>query len=179
VEDLGKTRLEEWREAGKLLGATTLDYLGFKDGQLNNASMIKASEKTVARISDILQTAPENAIIEFITLDLNGFTGHIDHIVAARVASFAFYRLKQHDSRFDRIRYTCLPRSLIATPNTSWIFMEAGRDKNEVDEIVDTRDLKDDILTIMKTHRTQRGDFQEFITSQGESVGLNYFIVKR
>lgn len=179
LDDLGKARLAEWRKAGALLGAASMDYLGFKDGQLDNAIMIEASEKIIARISDILRTAPEDVVVEFMTLDLNGFTGHIDHIVAARAASFAFYRLKATDSRLDSIWYTCLPRSLVATSNTSWIFMEAGRSDNEIDEIIDARDLKDDILAIMKTHVTQRDDFEQFITSQGENVGLNYFIVKR
>ena len=32
--------------------------------------------------------------VEVITLDPNGLTGHIDHIVAARSASFVYFRLK-------------------------------------------------------------------------------------
>jgi len=179
LEDLGETRLEEWRKAGALLEATTMDYLGFKDGQLNNTAMIEAGDKIIACVSNVLLTTPEDAVVEFVTLDLNGITGHIDHIVAARAASFAFYRLKQHDLRFDSIRYTCLPRSLVTAPNTSWIFMEAGRNKSEIDEVIDARNLKDDILTIMRMHRTQRSDFEQFLASQGESIGLNYFVVRR
>ncbi len=179
LTDLGATRLEEWQKAGKLLGAKSMTYLGFHDGELNNLAMIEAGQKIIEIVLDTIKTLPKDVTIEFITLDLNGSTGHIDHIVAARAASFAFYRLKEHDSRFDRIRYACLPRSLVTTPDTSWIFMEAGHEKDEIDEVIDTRSLRDDIVAIMKVHHTQRGDFEKFIASQEDTLGLNYFIVKR
>jgi len=179
LENLGAVRLEEWRKAGSLLGATSMEYLGFRDGELNNLAMIEAGQKIVDIVSNTLKSSPADASVEFMTLDLNGFTGHIDHIVAARAASFAFYRLKDRDPRFDCIRYACLPRSLITVPDTSWIFTEAGRTQNEIDETVDCRNLKNDILAIMKVHHTQRGDFEKFIASRGELLGLNYFIVRR
>jgi LmbE family N-acetylglucosaminyl deacetylase len=113
------------------------------------------------------------------TLDLNGYTGHIDHIVAARAASLAFYRLQQTDARFTRIRYACLPSSLYPAKNTDWVYMEAGRTPEEIDETVDARALRDDIIAVMKTHHSQRGDAESAIKTQGDNLGLNYFIVKR
>jgi LmbE family N-acetylglucosaminyl deacetylase len=178
VPDLGAVREQEWRTAGSLLGAKAMHLLGYKDGQLNNIAMIDAA----AKIETIVQNAladKSDVIVEFMTLDLNGYTGHIDHIVAARAACLAFYQLKKQDIRMDRIRFAVIANSQSPTINTDWIFMEAGRTPDEIDETVDARTLKEDILAVMHAHESQRNDRDATIKSQGENLGLNYFIVKR
>lgn len=177
-EDLGQIRLEEWRAAGNLLGAKTMQFLGYKDGQLTNLAMIEASQRITRLVIDTLATAPPDAEVELMTLDLNGYTGHIDHIVAARAASFVFFTLKQSDSRLKRIRYACLPQAQVPTINTDWIFMEQGRTSDEINETVDARSLQTDILAVMHAHYSQRSDAEAAIKSQGDTLGLNHFIVK-
>jgi len=178
LKNLGETRLNEWRDAGKLLGAKTMHHLGYKDGQLNNIAMIEASTRIAALVAKQLESAPEDATIEFVTLDLNGYTGHIDHIVAARAASFVFYTLKQNDIRFGRIKYACFPRQAVPDVNTAWLYMEPGRLPEEIQETVDARHLQNEILDIMHAHHTQRGDGMAVIKNQGANLGLNYFVVK-
>lgn len=179
VENLGEERLKEWRAAGALLGAKSMDFLGYKDGELNNKAMIDAGQKIIKTISQIVHGAPADAEIEFMTLDLSGYTGHIDHIVAARAACFAFYTLKKSNPRFSRIRLACFSSDSVAKSNIDWIYMEAGHAPEEIDETVDARSLRDDILKIMHTHHTQRGDCEAMIKTQGTNLGLNHFIVKR
>jgi len=178
VKNLGEVREKEWRTAGDRLGATSMHFLGYKDGQLNNQTMIEASNKIMEILSNQIKDTPADVEIEFMGLDLNGYTGHIDHIVATRTACFVFYRLKKQDSRFTRIRLACMPSSLVPTANTDWIYMEAGRTPSEVDEIIDARELRDDILNVMDAHNSQRADRDATIKSQGANLGLNYFIVK-
>jgi LmbE family N-acetylglucosaminyl deacetylase len=112
------------------------------------------------------------------TLDLNGYTGHIDHIVAARAASFVFYTLKANDQRFTRIQFACLPRALYPSTNVGWIYMEPGRAKEEIQETVDARSLRDEILKVMQAHHSQRSDYETAVKTLGDTLGLNYFIVK-
>jgi len=178
IEKLGEVRLREWQEASKLLGATTAHHFGYKDGQLNNLAMIEIGDRLVQLVADTLKDAPVDATVEFMTLDLNGYTGHIDHIVAARAACFAFYRLKQSDSRLSRIRFACLPARDYSTQNTDWIFMEKGRETDEIDEVIDARDLREELVAIARTHRTQRADGEYFLKTNGDNLGLNYFIVR-
>lgn len=177
LNNLGETRLGEWRAAGQLLGAKNMHFLGYKDGELNNKQMIEAAQRVIELVSTALPK--EDTEIEFMTLDLNGYTGHIDHIVAARAASFAFFTLKQVDPRFTRIRYACLPQKLYPHAQFGWIYQEAGRTPEEIDEIIDARELRGDILKVMQAHHTQRGDYDYTVKSQGDDLGLNYFIVKR
>jgi LmbE family N-acetylglucosaminyl deacetylase len=178
LENLGEARLKEWQTAGELLGATTMHHFGYQDGKLNNEVMIEASQRLVDLITSLLKNESDDVTVEFMTLDLNGLTGHIDHIVAARAACFAFYTLKVLDTRLTRIRLACLPAMVVPNANTSWLYMEAGRSTEEINETIDARNLRDDILTVMHAHHTQRGDGEGAIKSQGANLGLNYFIVK-
>jgi LmbE family N-acetylglucosaminyl deacetylase len=177
-DDLGTVRLAEWRAAGALMGATSQHYLGYRDGQLNNHSMTEISQRVIELITPILAAAPHDATIEFLSNDLNGVTGHIDHIVAARAACYVFYTLKQRDTRFRRIRLACLSREDLPSANTQWLYMEAGRTPEEIDEIIDARDLREEIITIIRSHNTQRGDGEQHITQRGERLGIDYFMVK-
>lgn len=176
--DLGSVRLEEWRKAGSLIGASTMEYFGYKDGQLTNQSMIEIADRLVKYIGNFLKDTPNDTEIEFMTLDLNGLTGHIDHIVAARAACLAFYTLKKSDSRLTRIRFSCIPDSLLPAYNTDWIYMEAGHPMDEIGETVDARHLRDEILEIVHAHHTQRSDGEAYIKNRGQNLGLDYFLVK-
>jgi LmbE family N-acetylglucosaminyl deacetylase len=176
--DLGGVRLEEWRTAGKLLGATNMHFLGYPDGQLTNTAMIEATERIMTLITHTLAPLPRDIEIEFMSLDLNGYTGHIDHIVAARAACQAFYRFKKNDPRFTRIRLACFPKEIVPAVNTDWIYMESGHTSEEIDETIDARDLAPQIKTIMQAHVSQRADYEAAIKNQGANLGFNYFIVK-
>jgi len=176
--DLGAVRQKEWEQSARLLGAKTTNYLGYKDGHLDNTVMIEAAERIETIVCKAIEGAPADTEIEFVAFDLNGLTGHIDHIVASRAACLGFYRLKETDKRFKRILLNCVPYSDWPTDNTNWIYMERGRRDNEVDEIVDARHLHDQLLEIIRAHHSQRGDGETHIKNRGADLGLNYFIVK-
>lgn len=175
---LGEERLKEWHEAGKLLGVHAQHHFGYHDGELNNLDMIEIATKFETLVARTLSNSPSDAEVEFITLDLNGYTGHIDHIVAARAATLAFYRLKARDSRIARIRYSCLPDSVAPTINTDWIYMDAGHSTGDIDEVVDARHLHDTLIAAIRAHHSQRNDGETLIKDRGVNLGLNYFIVK-
>lgn len=179
LPDLGTVREQEWRAAGMLLGASSMHSLGFQDGQLNNVSLLEAAAQIEVIVNDALLLHHENLEIEFMTIDTNGITGHIDHIVASRAALLAFYRLKEKDSRFTRIRLACLPLSSMPAANITWLFADAGHPNDEIDEIVDARHLRDDIIAVMKAHHTQRADREANLAREGENLGMNYFIVRQ
>jgi LmbE family N-acetylglucosaminyl deacetylase len=177
-EDLGSVRLQEWRTAGTLIGARAMHHLGYKDGQLNNHSMIEISQRVIELITSVIEDMPADTEIELLTNDLNGVTGHIDHIVAARAASQVFYSMKKHDNRFRRLRLSCLPFHDAPDININWLYMEPGHSAKEIDEIIDARSLRDEIITIIRTHHTQRADGEYCIARLGDRLGLNYFIVR-
>lgn len=176
--DLGAVRLEEWHRAGSLIGAKTMQHLGYEDGKLDNLSMLEIAEKIEVLVDLTLADAPTDAEIEFMAFDLNGLTGHIDHIVASRAACLAFYRLKQHEERLARIRLFCLPSESYPEQDINWIYMEPGRAKSEIGVTVDARELHSEIVSIIRTHHTQRSDGESHIERSGDMLGLEHFIVK-
>ena len=178
LPDLAKVRLDEWRKAGQLMGASSMHHLGFIDGELDNLSMIKASEEIEKIIKDVTATNDSSRPIEIISTDLNGITGHIDHIVASRAAHQTFFKLKDQGYPMTKLRLACIPRSQTGDkPLTDFVFMEPGRLDSEIDEIVDNREYFDEVKSIMLAHHTQREDCQTHLNSLKERVAINHFIV--
>lgn len=178
-EDLGKVRLAEWRAAGKLIGVHAMHYLGYSDGQLCNRTMIEVSQRITDLISDIIVDQPDDIEIEFMSNDLNGITGHIDHIVAARAACFVFYTLKERDTRVNRLRLACITRGELPDVNLDWLYMEPGRTNEEVDETIDASHVREELKAIIRAHHTQRSDGEAHIKKRADRLGVDSFIVKR
>jgi LmbE family N-acetylglucosaminyl deacetylase len=178
VPDLAAVREKEWRKAGEMMGAKDLHFLGYKDGQLNNIAMLEIYEKLTTLVTDIISDESDDVQIEFISMDTNGISGHIDHIVAGRSACYVFYKMKERDPRVTRIRLACVPKSYLPEPNTHWLYMDEGRDEHEISEVSDARDLYDEIIPIMRAHHSQRGDGEMHIRERGDSIGISHFIVK-
>lgn len=175
--NLGEVRIQEWRKAGELIGATSMHHLGYTDGLLNNIDHREITEKISELIRETV-AGRDDLVIEFMSLDLNGYTGHIDHIVAGRSACLAFYRLREQGLPMSRIRLACMLRDDVPVVNTSFVFMEPGRTADEINETVDGRELTDQIHEIMRTHHTQRADYETVVAQKGDNIGINYFIVK-
>jgi len=178
LPNLGEVRLDEWRTAGALIGASSMHHLGYQDGRLCNTAMIEIAQKIETVVRGAIEGRAD-ITVEFMSIDLNGITGHIDHIVAGRATCLAFYRLKQEFPQFiTRIRLACVSSEFAPRANTEWIYMEQGRLPQEINETVDARDRLDDILAIIRAHHTQRGDGEAIIKGQGESLGLCHFLVR-
>lgn len=176
-EDLGALRLAEWREAGRLLGVTSQHNLGYRDSYLSNHLYHEIAERTAEIIDGILTGYNEPVEIDVMTFDLNGLSGHIDHIFAARVACYLFYSRKPGDERFKHIRFVCIPKQYAPTHNTHWLYADAGRD-NEQLQTVDARSYHGDIVAVMRAHHSQRGDCEYHLKQRGENLGIDYFIVQ-
>lgn len=176
--NLAEIRLQEWQRAGSLLGAKSMCFLGYKDGQLDNKTMQAIATQVEEIVTRELKDAPGDALVEFICFDFSGLSGHIDHIVASRAACLAFYRLKSHNSRLARVRMFCLPASLFPSHSVDWLYKEPGRTAAEIDEVVDARELREDIITVMRCHSTQFQDCDTVLHTLGDQLGLDHFIVK-
>lgn len=175
--DLGEVRLQEWRAAGELIGATSMHHLGYIDGTLNNLNHLEITNKVADLVKETV-AGRDDITIELMSLDLSGYTGHIDHIVAARSACLAFYRLRTEGLPMARVRLACLSREEVPAVHTGFVYMEPGKTPEEIDETVDGREFTDKIHEIMRLHHTQRADYEHVTASKADKLGINYFIVK-
>lgn len=173
--NLAEVRLGEWHNAGELIGATSMRHLGYVDGTLSNLDHLIITNQIIEITQEII-AGRDDVEVEFMSMDLNGITGHIDHIVAGRSACLAFYRLKDQGFPVTRIRLACIPRTHLDQVNTDFVYMEPGREDSEISETVDARSRIDTVLEIMRCHHTQRSDGEHHIQAHGENVAINHFI---
>lgn len=177
VDNLAEVRLNEWHASTQLLGATSTHHLGYADGKLCNDDLTEIAAKIETLVRDIVNTRTD-VEIEFITFDLNGLTGHIDHIVATRSSCLAFYRLRDQGAlSMKRIRLYCLARSDYPRIDTGFVFMEPGRDTTEIQETTDARHLIEQVHAVMHCHHSQRADCDAQITKLGDNVAVDHFTI--
>lgn len=177
LPNLGEVRIQEWRAAGAVIGASSMHHLGYIDGTLNNIDHLEITIK-ITEIVESVVGGRDDIEIEFMSLDLGGYTGHIDHIVAARSACLAFYRLRETGNPMKRVRLACLSREEIPETNTDFVYMEPGKTPEEIDETVDASEYTVKIHEVMRLHHTQRNDYQTVTTYKADKLGINYFLVK-
>lgn len=178
VPDLPAVREQEWRRAGKQMGATSMHTLGYQDGHLDNDNLQQINEQLVSIISAIVSAQPTPVEIEFMTFELNGLSGHIDHIVASRAASYAFYQLKSRGMSLSRILYYCKTSVQAPCVSTNWLFSNKGYGTNQVGETIDAREYRDTIINIMRLHRSQREDCEWHLANRKNEIGLDHFLVE-
>lgn len=172
-DDLAAVRLQEWQTAGQLLGAAGMHQLGYHDGQLCNNDYHEIVDRITAIIDETVaeQTDIE---IELMSMDLNGITGHLDHILAGRVAAYIFYKQRDMGRPVTRLLLACVPHSEAPESNIGWLYMDAGRDE-EVCVKYSYPELHDEVLAIMHAHHTQRSDGETHIKNRGDQLTTNYF----
>lgn len=178
VPDLGEARDIEWRKAGAAIGASYMHNLKLRDGHLDNIAMQLASEQVMKFITNTITSSVVPIEVELMTFEPNGLTGHIDHIVAARLASFVFYRLKGDGLPLTTIRYYCANEEKVPAHNIDWIYADKGRSPDEIDQTVDARSYRNQIIEVMRCHHSQRADREQYLSIQGDDLGIDHFIVR-
>ena len=176
AQNLGEVRLKEWQAGAALLGATSTHHLGYIDGTLGNNDHIAITNQIEAIVRETTEHR-DDIEIEFMSFELGGLTGHIDHIVASRSACLAFYRLRANDLPMRRIRLACLSHDDYPDQDTGFVFMQPGKTVAEIDETVDARDHLAEIHEIMRCHHTQRSDCDTQIQKLGDNVAVDHFVV--
>lgn len=174
--NLGEVRLKEWQTAGNLMGATSMHHLGYGDGTLNNIDHQEITKQLVDIVTQAIADRSDIEI-ELMALDLNGFTGHIDHIVASRSACLAFYRLRDANLPITRIRLFCWANSDHSLVDTGFVFMEPGRRDEEISETVDASHHIEKVHEVMQAHHTQRNDYEWMVQKRGNNLAVNHFVI--
>lgn len=178
-DDLGSKRLDEWHKAGEIIGASSMTHLGYQDNALCNDSMIEIAEKIETLVREKIDASHPDQV-EFMSFELGGISGHIDHIVAARATCLVYYRMKPYDDRLQCVRLFCIPKACAPEPNTNWIFMDAGYDADTLEK-VDISSVFDQRVQVIQAHHTQRDDGSvhlERLRTQCDAPHFDHFIVR-
>ncbi len=148
-ESLTKLRAEELRQSATLLGAVQVHFLHFQDGTLNNNQYHEIATKLSA-LCDILKPTV------FMTNDLKGNSGHLDHVAVAMVTSFVY----EKRTDMQGILYNCVPRAVSDVMREYFVFFPHGYDVGDVDIVVDVTDVLEKKLAAARCHQTQATDVE-------------------
>lgn len=177
---LGEIRLQEWRAAGKAMGARVMYDLGYADGQLSN-SLYHA-------IAEDIETGVRMACgdhhftdLSLVTLDPNGITGHLDHIAVSYITTYVYQRLKanppEHVTHVE-LAYYCLSESQIPPGAADYfVYFPEGRPKSYINRTVDVRAQLPKKYEVMRLHATQAEDAAKLIACGDGHHAYDHFHV--
>ncbi|MDO8341214.1 MAG: PIG-L deacetylase family protein [Candidatus Woesebacteria bacterium] len=145
--ELGEIRKKELQKSTKILGINNnnLYLLGFDDGTLNNNNYHLVVEKIEKILLDI---KPDTLL----TYNMNGVSGHLDHIAVSMQTSYLFERLK-----FVRqiLYFTHLKSIKKLMGNKYFVYFPEGLDKENMDLTVDVSSYLDIKIKAIKAHVSQ------------------------
>lgn len=169
-KNLQEIRASELHESAKILGVKNVYFLGFTDGELSNSIY----HDLAAQIEKyLIQLKPEIIM----TMNQNGGSGHIDHVVVSMVASFVFEKLEF----VKKIMYTAATREATDEwkKNPYFIYRPDGIPLSQIDEIIDISDVWDIKLKAMQAHKSQLHDYERIVKLRKNLPREEYFIVKK
>jgi N-acetylglucosamine malate deacetylase 2 len=165
--EIGKIRAQELLSSAKVLGISSVEFLDFFDGQISNNDLQKLEEIFTEKIKliqpDIL-----------LTYDLNGISGHLDHIAVASAASQSFTKTKLVPELY---YFVILKKYQSKEPY--FIFRPDGRDEKEIDLVVDTENVWDQKVEAMHKHKSQFHDVESILKRLENLPKREYFVIKR
>jgi N-acetylglucosamine malate deacetylase 2 len=176
--DLGNVRLQEWQQAGALIGVTSQHNLGYEDGTLCNNLFHDIATSLEKRIDKILNAYKGKELeVSFMTFDQNGISGHIDHVTMSMITSYIYYQYKGKDVtsiHYKELRYFCNSQEDCPTPDTGYVFMPPGREAGRIDIIEDISEVGQEKKAVMLAHRSQRQD-AEMLLRRTSTLQREYF----
>lgn len=177
--DLAAVRRHEAKQAARLIGARSHRCLDYEDGGLSNRHYFSLVNDITAHVTEALGTYKPPVTVEFMSLDPNGLSGHLDHIAASLVTTYAYLKLRQTPPSgvtVGRLRYFCLSDMTHPTANLDWLYMPRGRTGHEIDETIDVSAVFAQKLAIMQAHHSQRQDAEHIIDSFGAALKKEHFL---
>lgn len=147
-DNLADRRYDELLASAKILGVKDVVFLNFKDGSLCNNNyhdLAKAIEAEINRIKPY----------SILTFDINGISGHLDHVAVALTTTYAFYR-QSHAKEL--LYFLDLERNLRQWRKDYFIWMPPGFTPEDADLEIDTAPYWNLRKGAMYAHVSQRDD---------------------
>ena len=144
---LDKIRVEELRKSARIIGAKSVTFLGYKDGELSHNVYHDIAKKIEIVLRKIRPTI-------ILTSEPRGGSGHIDHIVVSMVSSYVYERLW-----FIRvILYFCNTAKRALTSKNYFIYVPPGYKEEEIDLKVSVARVWETKIQAMLQHKSQVHD---------------------
>lgn len=160
-------RSQELQNSAAILGIKSIHYLDFIDGEIGNKQMIELEKIISAHI----QKLQPNTLLTF---NLNGVSGHLDHIAVASATTKSFeksslpLKLYYYTERLDFTNHI----------TDYFVYFPPGITPQEADEIIDTSEVWDIRVQAMHCHKSQQKDIDWILQIQNDYSKEDFFIVR-
>lgn len=160
-------RAKELKDASKVLGIKKIEFLGLLDGNICNNDLQKLeqliSKKIKSFTPDIL-----------LTFNLNGVSGHMDHIAVASATTQSFKKTKIAK----KLLYYTLPEEHAADNLDYFIHFPQGPQVHEMHEEVDIKKVWDIKVEAMRKHKSQAHDIERILKTWEKYPKKEYFTTR-
>lgn len=163
---LAQIRSKELKDSAKILGVKDVYFLGFQDGTLSNNLYHSLASKIENRLKKL---KPEIII----THETRGISGHIDHITVSMATSFVFKKLKCTKT----LMYYCIDKKAAEHMNHYFIYFPPGYCREDVDKIVNIKNVWETKKRAMMAHVSQKKDAQAVMKRNEGLKKEEYFFI--
>lgn len=163
-----QVRMRELHSAARILGIQKVSFLNFTDGHICNHHIPQLAQD----IASYVRIFQPNIMMTF---NLNGVSGHLDHIAVANAATMVFDKTPH----IEKLYYHTLPRTFTEKVGEYFIHFPDGFAHDAFDEIIDTKPVWDRKVSAMKKHQSQKKDIERILSIYGSNPDTReYFMVR-
>ena len=164
--DTAEVRAQELINSAKILGIKSVTFLNYTDGEIGNNQMVELETVITKYINEIKPDA-------LLTFNLNGVSGHLDHIAVASATTKAFQ--KSHIPQ--KIYYYTESKDSSDKITDYFVYFPPGAQKSEVDEIIDISSVWDIRTEAMNCHKSQQEDIDWILEMEQECEKVDFFMI--
>jgi len=167
-KSIAEIREEELKTSAKILGVKRVIFLDYIDGCLCNNQYHEIANK-IRSITD--QIKPEI----FLTFEIRGVSGHLDHVAIAMITNYIFYK----------VQYVKKLMSYVILRETSdmlrdyFIHVPHGFRIERVDETVDISKHWNTKKRALLAHQSQKTDVSRTFKTMDKFPKVEYFLIHK
>jgi N-acetylglucosamine malate deacetylase 2 len=169
INDLKNVRSEELAKASKILGVKEIFFLNYTDGELRNNIYHKVAEDLKKKLDNLKPST-------LLTFDMNGVSGHVDHMFVSAVTTYLFKKLDY----VEQLYYWVAQKHISDHMKDYFIYCPDGCGDGEADHVEDVSGVWDKKIQAIKAHISQShdGDFMLKMLNEMPKEEL-FFVVKK
>ena len=166
---LAARREKELLTSANILGVKEVRFLNFKDGSLCNNNY----HEVAAAIQKELEAIQPETVMTF---ELNGISGHLDHVAVALTTTYAVYKIPSVKT----ILYLrTLESQMKLERGNYFVYTPPGFTKEECDLVINTAPYWEKRLEAMNAHQSQAEDIKRILTLMSGFPKEEYFRVMK
>lgn len=161
-------RAKELENSARVLGVRSVTFLEYKDGKIGNNDLVPLEKIFIQHIQ---KHKPDTLL----TYDLNGISGHLDHIAIASATTQAFKKT----SSAKHLLYYVIPKGKSDMMGSYFIHFPDGKQRKNVDLIINTALVWNQRVTAMKQHISQMHDVKRILLQARLFPKEEWFVVRK